>query len=69
MVRTFFKDILVEGNYYKVVENLGFQHSVGKYVKIVKTPDGERAITRFPKSSTWKWHEVQILFGGPVVGQ
>ena len=51
--------IEVEGNVYKVTENLGYQG--GFYVKAVKTPDGERVAVK--RGGKWTWWTAQDRTG------
>ena len=60
--------IEIEGTRYKAVENFGFNHTLGKYGKLVKTPDGERVAVK-PPGGVWKFHAPEIRVVGPIVGQ
>ena len=46
--------ISIEGNEYKVVENLGYQ--VGFRAKVVETPQGERVAVK--RGGVWTWWSV-----------
>ncbi len=39
--------ITIDGGKYKVAENLGFNHSVGAYAKLVETEAGNRMAVKF----------------------
>lgn len=60
--------ITVDGKKYKVVEDLGFSHDVGKYAKVLDVDGKERVATRYP-GCVWKWHEIEIRPRGPIRGQ
>ena len=60
--------IEVEGVQYKVVENMGFNHGLGKYAKAVSTPDGERVVTKYP-GGIWKFHTPILMPMSQVRGQ
>lgn len=51
--------IEVEGNKYKVTENLGFQG--GYYAKAVETPDGEKIVVK--RSGVWTWWTARDRLG------
>lgn len=61
--------IEVEGQKYKVVENLGFNHDRGEYAKVVQTESGERVVVRPPDGKRWAFSVPQIRFTGPITGQ
>ena len=39
------KPIIMDGEEYEVIDNLGFHHSVGKYAKEIKVGDRLRIVT------------------------
>lgn len=61
--------VVIGGHQFKVVENLGFNHSVGHYAKVVEVGGKERVIVRVPGEKEWRWHKPAIRFMGPVIGQ
>lgn len=46
--------IEVDGKKLKVVESLGFNHSIGMYAKIVLTEDGERMAVKY-RGGPWRF--------------
>lgn len=50
--------ITVDGKRYKVVEDMGFNHSTGTYAKVVKAEDGERVAVR-PPGGVWRFWEAK----------
>ena len=59
--------IEIEGKKYKVIENLGYQHSRGVYAKVVRTNDGEKIV--FKKNGHWEFAKTVILPKSNYVGQ
>lgn len=48
--------ITIDGKKYKVVEDLGFNHSAGCYAKLVQTPDGEKvAVSPLGRRGHWRF--------------
>jgi hypothetical protein len=45
--------INVDGETYRVIESLGYQHSAGCYAKVVDTPEGERIAVK--RGGVWVW--------------
>ena len=45
--------ITIDGKKYKVTENMGFNHSIGKYCKMVDDNEKERVAVRIGKS--WRF--------------
>ena len=48
-------NVVVDGQSYPVVENLGLQGR--EHAKVLRTPDGNRTAVR--KSGIWLWHTAQ----------
>ena len=60
--------IKIDGVPYAVLDNLGFQHSVGVYAKEVQTPEGPKMAVRSPGSNNWRfWIPTDRLRPGSVV--
>ena len=57
------RKLLLDGVQRRVIENLGFHHSTGKYVKVVRV-DGEdvTVVSRNP-SGPWVRHVPMIILG------
>lgn len=54
--------IEIDGVKYKVIENLGFDHSRGQYAKVVLTENGENIAVRYPGSySKWQFSRPNII--------
>lgn len=47
--------IEVDGANYKVLDNLGYQHSAGVYAKEVETESGARIAVRPRHGVSWRW--------------
>lgn len=61
--------ITVEGNKLKVVENLGYNHSVGQYAKVVLYKGKERIVVRDAGCKLWTFYGIKIKPQGPITGQ
>lgn len=60
--------IRVEGRDYEVVERLGYQS--GCYAVAVRVDGGaERIAIAASVRGPWRWHQVQVVPGGPITGQ
>lgn len=46
--------ITIQGTQYKVAEDLGFNHSIGMYAKMVFTGDGRKMAVR-PARGAWRF--------------
>lgn len=62
--------IQIEGKDYKVVENMGFNHSIGGYAKFVETDEGQKVVVKF-RGGPWRFWTPQdkLRPGGPITGQ
>jgi hypothetical protein len=48
--------IKIDGKSYKVVENLGYNHSAGCYAKLVQTDEGEKmAVSHMARGGRWRF--------------
>ena len=61
--------ITVEGQKYKVVEDLGYSHDVAAYAKVVDVGGGKERIATRVSGGMWQWHIPQIRPPGRVQGQ
>lgn len=62
--------ITVEGKRYKVLDNMGFQHSRGVWAKEVETENGPRiAISGSRIGAEWEWAKPEIRPASHVCGQ
>jgi len=68
-MKTKFQKLTVNHNtqFYKIIENLGFVHSIGKYAKIIEFEGKEKVIVR--QGKIWFFHEPQILSMSNYIGQ
>lgn len=46
--------VTINKEQYKVIGNLGLQHSIGMYAKIVETPTGGRVVVK-KEGSNWRF--------------
>jgi hypothetical protein len=51
---------------YPVVENLGYNHSIGLYAMVVKMPDGNEKVA-VKRNGYWEWHKPIIEWVGPII--
>lgn len=63
--------INVDGNDYKVVESMGFNHNIGMYAKVVMTETGERVAVKHPRGvwRFWTPRDRVAGFAARAVGQ
>ena len=62
--------IAVEGKRYKVLDNMGFQHSRGVWAKEVETENGPRIAIRGSRiGAEWEWAKPEIRPASYVCGQ
>lgn len=62
--------IIVEGARYRVLDNMGFQHSRGVWAKEVETENGPRiAIRGSLIGAEWEWAKPEIRPASHVCGQ
>ncbi|KKN91138.1 hypothetical protein LCGC14_0220030 [marine sediment metagenome] len=60
--------ITIGSKKYKVVEDLGFNHDLGKYAKVLDVNGKERVATKSP-GGIWEWHKVEVRRRSFVKGQ
>lgn len=60
--------ITINDKKYKVISNLGFQHSRGVYAKVVETKDGEKIAIK-PSGGSWSFSTPLIIPTNEYVGQ
>jgi hypothetical protein len=55
MERQMGKPFSVQGELCWLVENMGFNHSIGMYAKMVKLKDGSETVVVRPTGGTWRF--------------
>jgi len=63
------RKILVDGVPRRVVENLHYNHSIGKYGKLVRIDGKDVIVTSRSPGGPWQRHVPVILPRGKVEGQ
>lgn len=62
--------ITVEGERYRVVENLGFSHDRNQYVRVIVKDGVERIVVRDPYVGTsWKFSKPKLGVMSRAIGQ
>jgi len=57
------KPLIIDGTKYKVSENMGYNHSIGAYCKMVDTESGERMTIRRQGSKVWRFWTAEDRLG------
>ena len=60
---------MFEGEPRRVIENLGFSHGNGKYVKVLRIDGKDVVVTSRSPKGPWQRHRAMILPRGRVTGQ
>ena len=63
------RNIMFDGEMRPIVENMGFNHSEGKYAKIIRVNGKNIVVTCRTSRGPWVRHRTRIEFRGKVVGQ